>query len=321
MSRTLLPVYLALTILLAASRLRAADFDTSMPDLGVMKKTSGQAPKASASPVICGDADLSPFLRRLEDMGLSTEGIRALASKISVSYRAPSASANAQWGYIRKILYLPDTFKESGSQAVRYDLRPDEISTTIHELTHAEYSMIASADAAAGSAAKEHYDAVQSIWADVRSEAFFVTYAGSKADEVSGYFMGAAISEVADAVGDIVLYNTFKGGSKASDAGSALLLPTAENAADDYEKALAARAKKPFGTVSVCDVAMFEGKLVGWEERPPVKTQMYSHILGLNPPKDPQELLARLNASNGDWIQGVREKVLAARRRNSQPRP
>lgn len=63
------------------------------------------------------------------------------------------------------------------------------------------------------------------------------------------------------------------------------------------------------GKVSVVDSASFEGNLIGWEERPMTKTQMYQHILGLNPPKDRIELLARLNASQSEWARTVRQRT------------
>jgi hypothetical protein len=278
---------------------------------GAVDSASGVASFQKSS----GGADLGPFLKRLEDNGLYTGTLRLLLSKISVKFRPPSASANAEWGYLSNTLYLPDTFKGPGG-AVRYDLASNEVSTAVHELTHAAREFVADEKADPGTPAREHHDAVKTIWADVRSEAYFTRYSWWKADEVCGYFMGAAVSEVFEAVGDIVLYNTFKGGAKGAAAagkGTELLLPTPENAGDDWEKALAARALQKFGRVSVKESAMFEGKLIGWEERPMTQDQMYSRVLGLSPPRDPKDLLKRLNEADNDWIRSVREKVAAAR--------
>jgi hypothetical protein len=140
--------------------------------------------------------------------------------------------------------------------------------------------------------------AENSVWADLRSTAYFYRYGGFKADEVSGYFMGASLSEVLETVVEIATYNISRpapAGADLGPQGDALVLPDPEN-------------------------AMFEGNPVGWEERSTTKTQMYRNILGLNPPKDRAELLKRLNASDSEWIRGVKRKVLEKRRQAARPR-
>lgn len=313
----------------AADTLEAVDLQQFRPARRAAGPPAAEAAAAAPAPQPApafesGGVDMAPFLRRLEDLGMRTGTMRVLLGQIRVSFDAPGASANAQWKWIRKILVLPDSLKQPGSSAIRYDLAPNEVSTVIHELTHAANSMLASETAPKGTPAFEHFDAANTIWADLRSSAYFYRYGRFKADEVSGYFMGAAYSEVFDAVGDIVLYNTTRAAPAGADLnalGSTLILPAQDGARDDYEKALAERQKRPFGTVSVNEDAMFEGAPIGWEERPMTKTQMYKNILGLSPPKDRAELLKRLNEADNEWIRDVKRRTLETRRRLARPKP
>lgn len=275
-------------------------------------------PQTPEPAVMSGAVDMGPFLRRLEDLGFKTGTVRTLLSRITVAFGAPSGSANAQWRYIRKILVLPDGLKQPGTSSVRYDLAPNEIATVIHEMTHAANSVLASEAAAKGTPAHEHWDAVETIRNDLRASAYFYRYSGFKADEVSGYFMGAAYSEIFDAVVEIVTYNTSRALPEGMDPDmmqGTLILPTAATARDDFDRMLAAKSGQAFGKVSVVEDAMFEGAPVGWEERPMTKTQMYRHILGLDPPKDRAELLRRMNAADNEWIRGVKKRALETRRR------
>lgn len=275
-------------------------------------------PETPEPAVMSGAVDMGPFLRRLEDLGFQTATLRTVLSKITVAFGAPSGSANAQWRWIRKILVLPAALQQPGTSAIRYDLRPNEVATVIHELTHAANSVLASETAGRGTPAHEHWDAVNTIWADLRSSAYFYRYAGFKADEVSGYFMGSAVSQVFDAAAEIVMVNTLRPAPEGADVDmlqGTLVMPTPQNARDPFEEGVAGRAGEAFGKVKVVEDAMFEGALIGWEERPMTKTQMYNNILGLNPPKDRAELLRRMNAGDNEWIRGVKRKTLETRRR------
>lgn len=296
-------------------RARAARAASAAPAAAPAEEVRPQTPEPA---VMSGAVDMGPFLRRLEDLGFKTATVRTVLSRITVAFGAPSGSANAQWRWIRKILVLPDSLKQPGTSSVRYDLAPNEIATVIHELTHAANSVLASEAAAKGTPAREHWDAVETIRNDLRASAYFYRYSGFKADEVSGYFMGAALSEVFDAVVEIVTYNT----SRALPAGmdpdmvqGALLLPTADTARDDFDRMLAAKGNQAFGKASVVEEATFEGAPVGWEERPMTKTQMYRGVLGLDPPQDRAELLRRLNAADNEWVRGVKQRALETRRR------
>ena len=195
----------------------------------------------------------------------------------------------------------------------------------IHELTHAERSLTASESAVKGTAAREHYEAVKDIWGNLRSRSLLYRFAWMKADEVSGYFMGAAVSRVFEAADEIVAYNAFLEGSRAGpEEGGKLLIPTRQNAKDSWSKGFVEhRYAQPFGRNSVYDSAMFKEnalfspELIHWEENQWVKERMYNNILGLKPPKDINDLLERLNKADNAWIRGVREKVAAARQKNS----
>lgn len=264
--------------------------------------------------------DMGPFLRRLEDLGFKTDTVRVVLGRITVAFGAPSGSANAEWKYIRGILQIPDSFKQPGTNSIRADLAPNEVATVIHELTHAANSVLADKTAAKGTPAFEHWDAVYTIWADLRGSAYFYRYGGFKADEVSGYFMGDAYSEVFGAIVEIVTYNTTAPAPAGVPIDDVLRLPTAQDATNEWQKTLAASARQPFGKVSVVDSASFEGNLIGWEERPMTKDQMYKHILGLNPPKDRIELLARLNASQSEWARALKQRTRETRLRLARPR-
>lgn len=315
---------------LAADSFEAIDMNALRERARSAARAAPAAPAAAAAPaeevrpqtpepaVMSGAVDMGPFLRRLEDLGFKTATVRTLLSKITVAFAAPSGSANAQWRYIRKILVLPNALRQPGTSAIRYDLAPNEVATVIHEMTHAANSVLASETAAKGTPAYEHWDAVNTIWADLRGSAFFYRYAGFKADEVSGYFMGAAYYQVFDAVVEIVTYNTSRALPEGMDPDmvqGTLLLPTAQNARDPFEEALASRSGEVYGMATVVEDAMFEGTPVGWEERPMTKRQMYRHILGLDPPQDRAELLRRLNAADNEWIRGVKRRALETRRR------
>lgn len=332
-----LPTTALLLLALLAGPSRAADSFEAV-DMSALRQRAaaaraagaGAAPAPAAAPaaevrpetpeprVMSGAVDMTPFLRRLEDLGFKTATVRVLLSRITVAFGAPDGAANAQWRWIRKILVLPDSLKQPGTNAVKYDLQPNEVATVIHELTHAANSVIASEAAAKGTPAHEHWDAVETIRNDLRASAYFYRYSGFKADEVSGYFMGAALSQVFDAVGEIALYNTTRAAPAGSDPDmlqGTLILPTAATARDDFDRMLAAKSDQVFGKVSVVDEASFEGSPIGWEERPMTKTQMYKNILGLEPPKDRVELLRRLNAADNEWVRDVKRRALETRRR------
>jgi hypothetical protein len=285
-------------------------------------------PDPKPAPAISGDADMSLFFQRLEDLGFDTREMRSLSTKLAVKFRAPGGDAYAEWGYLLKNLYIPNEFKEKTGGKIRYDLASNDIDTVIHEFTHAERSLTASKEAAKGTPAREHYEAVEAIWGDLRSRSLLYRFAWLKADEVSGYFMGASISRVVEASEDIVLYNTFLEGSKAPSPaeaerlGGRLELPTSSDAKDAWSRAFVERYRGPFGRSSVSETAMFKDSSltspapIGWNESQWVKDLMYNNILGLKPPKNIVDLLDRMNRSESAWARGVRAKVLEARRRN-----
>ncbi|MBU2572840.1 MAG: hypothetical protein KKH28_02025 [Elusimicrobia bacterium] len=295
-----------------------------------------EQPKAKADappePVIRGDADLALFFRRLESIGLDTREIRGVTSKIKIYFKAPNSAAEAEYGFILNRLYIPDTFKEPGSNRVRFNLAANELNTMIHEYTHAARDVSASETAPSGTPARIHYNSVKYIWADLYNDPDGSgRYAWMRADEVSSYFMGAACMKLFWAVDDIIMYNKYFGGGDAASVeeakrlGGKLLLPTPETAKLPWEKGFLDRYKT-LGQNRVYDSAMFKSssitssKLIHWKEagREWLKTDMYKNILGLNPPGDINKLVDRLNTLDNDWIRDVREETAKIRLENAK---
>ena len=302
-----------------------------VPAAPAMQEEQSQA-DAPPEPVIRGDADMSLFFRRLEYMGLDTRGIRDVTSKIKVYFKAPNSVAEAEYGFIMNRMYIPDTFKEPGSNRVRFDLAGNEMDTMIHEYTHAARDVSASETAPPGTPARIHYNSVKYIWADLYNDPDgSPRYAWMRADEVSGAFMGKAYMKLVYAIEDIVTYNIDHGGANAASVkeaerlGGKLLLPAPETAKDSWEKAFLDRYKT-LGQNRVYDSAMFKSsnitssKFIHWKEagREWLKTDMYKNILGLHPPADIVELCAKLNALNNSWIRGMRAEVAKARLQNAK---
>jgi hypothetical protein len=281
---------------------------------------------AMAAPALAGtQADPSEFFRRLESIGLSTDGLRKVASKIELFYKAPSGTAAASYGYILDNLYIPWEFKEKDSDRIRFDLAPNELNTLIHEFVHAANDVTCDGSAAVGSLAREHHDAVESIRADVmldeRNAAVFglVRFPRFRADEVTGYFMGNCMMNLVFAVNDLVLYNTMMTNrymTSVADVerfGDRLVLPPADTS-DGFGQRL---LKERFGKSKAETIAQFENKTVYWDDanRSWLKERMWKNLLGLNPPGDIRELLERLNASESEWMTQLRKDLVEARRK------
>ena len=83
-------------------------------------------------------ADLTDFVRALQERGLNTLLIEELLSSINLYYRPQTKNQAAQWEFITNTLFIPIEFKQPGSSRVRGDLHPNEINTIIHELDHAD---------------------------------------------------------------------------------------------------------------------------------------------------------------------------------------
>ena len=278
---------------------------------------------------VAGDAaDPTEFYRRLESIGLSTEYLRRLVGKIELFFEESSDVAEASYGYLTDNVYIPPTLREEGSARIRFDLEANHISTLIHELTHADNDVMASETAASGTPERIHWNAMQTIWADLFNDPKhkflgMSRYPRMKADEVCGYFMGKSMTTLFWAVGDIVLYNTVLGGSKVTSAdearrlGSTLILPPAGTTNGWEQRVLRIR----FGESSVYDEARFQSSgisganLIHWDEtgRDWLKRDMYRGILGLDPPADMAELLRRLNTIDNAWVRDLRDRVSRAR--------
>jgi hypothetical protein len=277
-----------------------------------------------------GNPDFTEFYRRLESVGLRTDDVRALTAKLGLHYGFLRGGAG-RYGFILNNLYLPpENFKEAGSSRIRFDLEPPQISTLIHELCHAAADLTASADAAKGSAAREHHEAMHAIWGDLRSQAFFYRYAGLKSDEVVAYIMGADIGKLFETANLLVIFNSKLDGldlSQKPDAMSEqeflsgkfiLPKPDAKIPAAWLENDL--NGGRRFGGSRVYDIAEFEGKKIHWEERGFIKDDIYRHVLGLDPPRTVQELVDRLNSIENEWVKGVRREIAAGRAARLTPK-
>jgi len=292
------------------------------------ERTSAKAGKKATQPVISGDADMLPFFHRLESIGLDTREIRAVTGKVEVFFRKPSSDAEAGYSYISDNLYIPYELREANSKRIRFALETNNINTLLHEYVHAARDVSAGADAPRGTPGREQYEAESAIQADLRSQALFYRYSGMKANEVSAYFMGAAIAWVFTAANDVVFYNTKFNGSKPSTVaeaerlGGLLILPSPGSASSWERMILNSYAR--FGQDSVYDDAKLNDNvitgfaLIHWPEREFIKENMYNNILGLKPPKTLVELVERLNTIDNDWIRGVRREVAAARLANAR---
>lgn len=317
----------ALAVLLLPAALQAADIDSSL-DFRAMKQASAAvaAPQGAPvedrrPPVVVSGVDMTDFLRRLEDMTLDTAALRGLLGRIGVSFRPPTGTANAQYGQILNHLYLPETLKAPGRNALRYNLTSSEIATVIHELTHAAADHLASSDAADGSPGAEHYKALRIISAQVRDGRLLARYPNTKADELAGYYMGCAAADVADTITFLKVYNIAM--AKPADRAEAerlggRLLNFDEKTAGPSQappEPWSDILRRPLGQCSVADNAQFEGSTIGVEPDFGAKGLLFQGALGLKPPLSARDLVKRLNdpsrASAG--LEALRGEIREAR--------
>lgn len=310
------------------------DWSSQVGGFAKFQKSEGGALPAPAAPeasppAMSGSVDMSRFLERLEDLTLDTRELRALLGRIGVSFRPPTASANAQYSLTFNHLYLPDAFKAQGREAVRYDLASNELSTVIHELTHASADILASGSAAGGTPGREHHDALGMLTTQVRGGAAWAYYPASKADELAGYYMGCAIGDVADAANILRIYNVSLGGAKAPDEGEAarlgatlLLLDQTPRGARPapVPEAWTAMQRRGLGHCDVGDSAQFEGRPIGVEPDFGVKGMLYQNVLGLKPPLSLKELADRLNdpSRRSPRLDAMRDEIRAARLKSAR---
>ena len=312
-----------------ASYFQQNDIRIPVPSVITQDPASARTDASDSQPVISGNADMQAFFRRLESIGLETGELRTVTSKIKVVFGGQASDAEAEYGYMSNKLHIPVNFKETDSDRIRFNLEPYNISTLLHEYVHAARDVSARPDAPEGTPAREHYDAVHAIQADLRSQALFCRYSWMKADEVSAYFMGDAIDIVFNAVDDIVSYNTIFEGAKpatvaeAEGLGGRLIIPSAQAPNLSGWEKMILKSYAKFGQNSVYDEAQFkDNPLTGfstihWPERQNIKDDIYNNVLGLKPPQNLQELVDRLNSVDNEWIRDVRKKVAAIRLKNA----
>ncbi|MBI2943034.1 MAG: hypothetical protein HYY25_02430 [Candidatus Wallbacteria bacterium] len=278
---------------------------------------------AGAPAGLAGSADPEPFFKRLESIGLDTTTIRKLSKKLTIVFRDPDDDKEAEYGYIRKRLYLPTEIREPGTDRIKFDIPSYNLNTLLHEYTHAYDYLMASEKAPAKSNERLFWDGWNSIRADIHLNpkeqilGGLARYPGMKASEVCGYFIGDCYMNIFDAVQSIVVRNEamtdyIRTQEDVDSLGGTLVLPS-KNAEQGWSRNL---ANLVFGKANMTTAAMFNGKTVNWDEnRDWVKKQLFASALGLNPPKDVDELVERLNKLDNEWIRGIRVRVIAARKK------
>jgi len=277
-------------------------------------------------------ADPSDFVRRLASIGLSTDYVQKVLSRLEIYYRTPSSTAEAEWGYMLDNLYIPWDQKAADSSNIRFDLETPQINTLIHELCHASSDLCASESAAAGTPDRAHADLLHVIRADIyvdpRHQVLgLARYPGVKADEIVAYYVGNSVQYVFEGVDDIVSFNVgfckayIHTAEDAERLGTTLVLPPVEGpGASGWSSRVARRRYGDHRAGN--EAASFENKPIPWDERPWVKDEMFDFSLGLNLPHTAAELVDRLNTVDNDWIRDVRARVAAARRaRAAELRP
>lgn len=261
------------------------------------------------------------FLQRLESIGLDTGFLRRMITgrkrPVEVFYMEPDEDREAQYGYILNNLYIPFTHKEETTRRIRFDLEPHHIDTMMHELNHAAYDVAADEDADRGTPEREHWEAVNAIWADLYLQKTLARYPRMKADEISSYFVGSCYNRLFSMVGDLEFVNirlpkmTMQAPEDAERLGERFVLPW--NRDHGYYRRMAGKRfdDGPAGN----DEAYFEGKPIPWTERGWVKKKLYRYCLGTNPPMTTEDLLARLNDPELDnpWIRNRRKALREAR--------
>lgn len=314
----------------------SAAFDSTVPqiDIQAMKRearsgdsVAGSAVETVRPRVLSGGIDMTGFLTRLEDMTLDTTVVRQVLGYVDVEFRAPTATANAEYGYYTNTLYVPDTFQLKGANAIRFDLTSDQIKTMIHELTHAAADHLATASAEAGTPAYEHYNALRQLHNQVRDGSAWAFFPNMKSDELSGYFMGCAIAKIAEVMVQLETYNRsgagaeMTGPAEAERLAGALLVPGDRPPFTAADVFVIEDAKRRFGLCDVGTDAQFATKPIDVEPQTYIKHIMYNNVLGLKPPQDWKELVARLNQTKGPYITAVRAQVKDARLRSAKQGP
>lgn len=117
-----------------------------------------------------------------------------------------------------------------------------------------------------------------------------LTESNPKSWEVSGYFMGDSVSDILDQIDTIKLHNHLRIRRAKTKAELDEVMKTI-----DMPPSLASRQ---FGTAAQGGGAFFRVKEIGfpYKEHPELFTGLYADSLGLKPPADAKELVARINA-------------------------
>jgi len=324
-------------IVLAAAAF-CSDFAAPTVDIQAMKRKaaeSGAAVQGAAVQrprVMSGSVDMTDFLTLLEDMTLDTTVLRGLLGQISVSFRPPTNEANAEYGWILNHLYLPDSLRDPKTGGVRYNLNSSEISTVIHELTHAAEDLLASGSAPAGSPAYEHHQALAMLASQVRDGAWAAHKPRTKANELASYYMGRAVADVADALDALRIYNARLGGGgtlvsdeeQARRLGGHILLfdqkPVGARPGGDAPQTWKDMQHRMLGHADVINAAQLGGRDIGVEPAAEIKGRLFQNALGLKPPLSVRELVDRLNdpQRRSPGIDALRQEALEARLKSAR---
>lgn len=263
--------------------------------------------------------DMSQFLRRAESIGLSTFFLRRLLKKIDVREGHPGGGAEASWGYLRGRITIRKDVLEEGRKRVPFDASLGHLATLFHELTHAANSVMADPKQPRVSSAGAHHAVVEDIRGDVFVEEEKTAFLGLpryprvRADEVTGYFMGLALSEVFQDVKTLLSSNLLAPGLVIQAPGDAARLGGVILVSDESVMGQAILRRR-YGQVSLAGQTYFQGTPFDWKpERAFLKREMWAKFLALAPPETGAELLARLNSLDNAWIRAERAKIAAAR--------
>jgi len=273
-----------------------------------------------------GTKECTELYRRLESIGLNTRYVRKLVSHLEVEFAEPTSTAQAEWRYIVNNLRLPIEVKEETASRIKFDIKCYQMDTIIHELCHASLDMLAQKDSPLNSPERNHYDVVNSIWADLYFDdrhkfLGHQRYPRMKADEICAYYVGGAVNNVFAGLSNILRFNIdlailyIKTPDDADRLGSTFILPSDEMIKNNSFMKFMFSAEGYDAHHAGNDTAYFQGKAIPWNEREFVKRDMFDKVLDLRLPHNRQELCSNLNAVDNSWIKGKREELLQARKK------
>lgn len=269
---------------------------------------------------------LEPLFDQLEGLGLHLAYLRGLTARVAfqftddmrtfhLPFQGKDRSIQARYGGLGNQIFLLDELREGETDAFpTRGLGDHDMNSVLHELAHASFDLDAE-QGGDGLAALALRGAHAEIVRDLEADPGQKLRLSQKADEVCGYLVGEAYGELFRVAEAIVRYNSTGPGGW-SPAGEAFLLPP------DPAGRAALGIPEEFGLIHVDGVAsaphgLFGQRMdrIGWRERDEVKRALFRGALGLVPPTTAEELVQRMNAAQGAWIEERRQRVRRARAR------